>query len=343
MLSAIGSDGRMYYSGAIPSPKSRDYFCPRNNCGQEVSHVAGHLRSLQFRVAEHFRHCSEPGHPVKHFTWQTGNIVSALQDNFRKVPGFDISYDKVFTDPRLKQEYYAELCIKDKVLGNETAVRIESEGFDSEELHAMMRCLSSQKVFTMLLLSAQGKSNSAGRYYRDVAPDELLRNPQRRGVKNIRGNELAIAELLASSAPRMAYFDHDKQEFVVAKLAKYCENRQYDYREQEWVDGYTEFRTKKMPLELCRGRLFVPRYAPLQNGLRVAFPYVLDDEHRAAWGALVRMKEAIDRNDEDEAESAEEEFCIITENLKDDDLVVKKHWRLRELVRAQRPAGNTSE
>jgi hypothetical protein len=327
MLSAKGSNGMLYVSGAIPDPKSRTYTCPRPKCGKQVSHVSEHDRSLTIKVCEHFRHPADASHPVKHYNWQIGNVVTAVRDGFKGLNGYDVAVDRFFPDNINRTEYYGELGITDKVLGYEAVVRVESENFNAEEFHAMLRHLSSQGKYTMLLLSAQGTSNSSGKYFRDYWN---TRYPSRKGLKKIAGNELAVHELLGE----LSYFDHDTQEFFSSGFGDYVEDRKYDYNEGEWVDGETEFKTLKRPAEKMRAKQFVPVFITRGNGLKIARMHAVDSTRSAALNSLYELRKAIDLKDNDAVDAHGETFSQITEKFPDDDHVVKVYDNLLKQFKA---------
>jgi hypothetical protein len=327
MLSAKNAQGEIRYAHHVLAPRAATFYCPRSECNQEVSHVKAHDRSLKFRVAAHFRHKAKPGHPEKHFSWQIGNVVSAVLEAYNALPSYEVTTDRVFQDPRTGEEYYAELSIRDKLLDRETVVRVESDSFNAEEFHSMARHLSGQGKYTALVLSARGDENRAGKFYRD---DDPVHRP---GVKKIAGNEKAVWELMK----RNIYFDHDTQEFVLADFQTYTENRKYNPFERVWKDGITVFETLKRPKELGRGKVFVPTFQMFQNGLRVSYPRMvaLDVEHRAAAASLERI---VQEKDREEQEELAHQFCVDTQDFADDDWMIQRFKAWREMLRSQRDA-----
>jgi hypothetical protein len=323
MLSAIGNDGKRYISGAISNPKSRDYTCPRPECGKAVSHVSAHDRSLTIRVCEHFRHPADASHPIKHFTWQVGNIVQALQDAFNGLNGYELIPDRFFTD-RKGNEHYAEMSIKDKVLNKEAVVRIESEQFNANGFKDMLRHLSSQGLYTLLLLSAKSYSNPSGKYFRNYANP---RHPDRTGLRRISGNELAIYNKLRE----LQYYDHERFEFFSSKFRNFVDDKEYDYTTGEWVAGETEYETLKKPVETMRAKRFVPIFWKSgDGGIRVVRLNPIDDSKVPMLNKMYELRQAIDAKDAHKVIEHSEELSIMQQDAQDDDLFVKIHSNLMD-------------
>lgn len=324
MLSANGSDGKLYVSGSVDDPKSRDYTCPHPNCGMPVSHVSEHERSLSSVVREHFRHPADASHPIKRYNWQIGDAVNSLQASFRELEGYDLAVDRFFTDPVSGAEYYAEMSIRDKVLGRTAVVRVESEQFKADEFHAMLRHLSSQNLYTMLLLSACGVENSAGKYFRDYQSET---HPDRVGLKKISGNERAVADLLGE----LAYFNHDEQVFFRSGFTNYVEDQKYNHRTGKYEEGETEYTTIQIPEATAGSKCIVPVFMDFSNGLKVARMRAVNNTEKNALNSLYRVKNAINSKAEDAKDVLEtecEQFAIITEDLPDENYVVRVYNNL---------------
>jgi hypothetical protein len=282
------SGGQVYIAGSIDEPKSRKYTCP--TCGEEVSHVSETKRSLNIIVSEHFRHrAGEAKHPHKKFTWQVGNIMRALLENFSDKTGLE-QYFGIETDRRFTAsiegrnlDFVVDMLATEKGLDHrKTAIIVESEGFNANELLRQLHLLSSQGIYSMLVLSAKGRSNPSGNYFR---PE--YRRHTRKTVTKIPGNEKAVYELFGE---RNIYFDHDAQSLMAVRFDDYSE----EHDEERQLDtghvipaGTQEFETKKLPEILLKLKAFGIEYLRTSpGGLLIARPlsivdYYLDLEKRA--------------------------------------------------------------
>ena len=325
MLSANGSDGKQYISGAVPNPKSRTYTCPHPKCGLPVSHVIEHTRSLQHMVTEHFRHPADASHPVKQNDWQCSNIAHALKDAFDGLNCYELSFDKFYTDSR-GQEHYAEMSIKDKIVDKEAVVRIETGAFKAKEFDDMLRHLSSQGLFTMLLLSAHGYSNPNGQYFRDYSNP---RHEDRAGLKKISGNELAMYKKLRE----LLYYDHDKFEFASARFRNFVADEKYDHRTGEWVAGETEYETIKVPKIISSSRKFIPVFTRFGEGpaaKRTVGIYPIDDSKVPVLNKMYELKQAIDAKDANKVVEHGESLGIMLEKADDNDILAKRLAKLMD-------------
>ena len=278
MFSAITSDGTVYVSGRIPHPKELQFFCLYPDCKAPVTHVNRSLRGICIPVAEHFRHLPKyKKHPERQFTWQKGNIMDILLDDF------DCETDKPFTDQQ-GLDFLVDLYLPKE----QTAVYIESDSFSFQDFHNQVRSLSSQDIATLLILSAYGKENKNGNYFRNA---DRKKSPK--DLKLIKGNEREVYDLLSFNV----YFDHDTQTFISTQFEDYQEEvEQFFYSHEEgkavstgerFLKTFADF---KLPINTLYFEHFNIKPIRLENGLYI--PWLTGKESQ-------RMKttvKAIDTN-----------------------------------------------
>jgi len=309
MFSAMSGETR-YIAGNIPDPKSRKYTCP--TCEEEVSHVSETRRSLNIIVSEHFRHkAGDAKHPHKRFTWQVGNMMSYLIGNFSGNTGLDQFFD-VETERRYSAsmegknlDFVVDMLATEKGLNQrKTAIIVESDEFNANELLSQMHLLSSQGIYTMLVLSAKGTANPSGKYFR---PE--FRRHTGETVRKIPGNEKAVYELFGE---RNIYFDHDTQSLMAVKFNDYSE----EHDERQLSTGHVleagtqEFGTKKRPETLGRFKAFGFEYKRTSpGGLLIARPAPIVDYY------LDLEKRAEAKHDDDLSETVGERIGIMLDSM----------------------------
>jgi hypothetical protein len=251
-------------------------------------------------VSEHFRHRPGVGatHPQRSFTWQRGNIMERLLANFDSSDIFDVETDRRYTTAGL--DFVVDMLVKERTSSGqiETAVLVESAGFNANEFLAQWRYLTVLDTHLMLILSAHGDTNPGGKYFR---PD--YRDFTGKTVVSIPGNEKAVYD----KQGRNVYFDHDDQRLKILRFDEYTE---YHPEPQELPNGHVipaglrTFRTKKTPVVVhsvdTENVNFGLRYKQTNRGLLIARPvsftnmhYMFELEEKAEDLGLEEMKENI--------------------------------------------------
>lgn len=308
------SEGQTYIAGRIQDPKSRKYNC--TICGKRVAHVSATTRSISIPVSEHFRHApGEIEHPHKTFTWQVGNIMNFLVDNFLNNTGLDTFVD-VETDKRYEAriegknlDFIVDMLVKEKVTdGRSTAIIIDSDGFNSNEFFSQVHLLSARGIYTMLVLSAYGKTNLGGKYFR---PE--YRQHTGETVRKIPGNEKAVYDLCGK---RNIYFDHDTQSLNVVRFNDYSEKHEHD---RELPTGHVipagiqEFETKKRPETLGSFKAFGVEYVKTSpGGLLLARPVPIIDYY-------FDLEKRAEAKQDDICETAGERISIMLDSMSDEE------------------------
>ncbi|NQU79700.1 hypothetical protein HQ545_08085 [Candidatus Woesearchaeota archaeon] len=247
MFSAKSED-RIYIAGRITDPKSRSYTC--RECDDPVSYVKSTTRSFNIHVSEHFRHMpgSQESHPERRPTWQRGDIVNCMIKNIENYDQFgfenvlDFDPEVRYTDQSI--DFVADLVIRELTFNKprDTAVFIESDSFNSNELKKNIDYLSSNNIASMVVLSAHGTKNKNGDY---LKPEYRKHTSQT--IANLGGNETELYDIQG----RNVYFDHDKQTFDVLKFRKYTEfyekSREFNKNFTK-APGHQTFKRKKIPI-----------------------------------------------------------------------------------------------
>ncbi|MBW2968081.1 hypothetical protein KY362_06360 [Candidatus Woesearchaeota archaeon] len=248
MFSAKSGD-TIYYAGRIPGdPKSRDYTCI--HCDEPMSHVRSTVRSGMHYVPEHFRH--RPGayinHPDRKFNVMRGQVVNYLLDQLVPNPELDVETDARIQTTSL--DFIVDILVHDRNTRRDTAFISEPGPFRYEDLANQIRALSAESIPSMVVLSASGEHNNKGIYLKM----ERAKERRKENVAKLKPNELAINRLFGQNI----YFDHDKDELLVASFIDYeewHEAEEYDsgYRQEA---GFRQFKTLKKVKEHGRFSTF---------------------------------------------------------------------------------------
>ena len=217
MLSAK-SDGTIYISGGIPDPKSREYECVQ--CEDKVFHVAGHRRSAEEWVTEHFRHRKNATHPIRGMSKMQGDALEFILDKLSKEYEIEVLTDQIYTTNRgdiptdiLAREHFPDGPHVD------TVIQVEANPFVYKDFQALHNTLSEVGVYFMPVLCAQGMRNHRGKFFRSEVRDATGLT-----VKSLGKNEKALYRRMGNGI----YFDHDERCLLTARFRDYEEQLEED-------------------------------------------------------------------------------------------------------------------
>jgi hypothetical protein len=270
MFSAIGDDGKVYFSGRIADPKSRKYSC--KECDSTVSHVRPTVRSLDTIVSEHFRHPAGASHPVIKYTAQKGEMMDFLLDNFGQQMRYKVETDKRFqgTIDHKAVDFAVDLYLSEPLFAGgelKSVIQIESGPFNANDYALQRRFLAANDIHHMLLLSANGRRNPEGYYF-----NPELRPLTGKIVRKLKDNEKSICERLGY----MLYFDHDGKSVKRVCFDGYGEHQPeiVNHRTGFVVPaGFKTFTTLKIPVIKGECRNFGLGY---DDQRMIAFPRIVD-------------------------------------------------------------------
>ncbi len=196
MFCAVDENGnRIYAKDYKPGIK---VYSPHNK--EEMIYVKEHYRIWQKQhVRAHFRfkkgskeHALRDYHPLKE---------EALDFLIKKLEAkYHWENDKPFKIDDL--EYAVDLYFKDMNTGQEFVVDVNVDKIPAKETQKKIEYFSKNEIAYLILLSAAGKKNDEGKFFRD---SDIY------GLKVISGNELA---LLRNYSICNYYFDHDNNSII---------------------------------------------------------------------------------------------------------------------------------